>query len=89
MTVDQVVEISRELMITAMLLSMPTVVVSLIVGLAISIFQTITSVQEQTLSFAPRIVAVGIVLIVTLPWSLQLLTTFTARMLIRAAETVR
>jgi len=88
MTTSLVVQIGRELMLTAMLLVMPTVVVSLVIGLAISIFQTITSIQEQTLTFAPRIVAVGIVFILTLPWSLRILMSFTYRMLQQAAETV-
>ncbi len=88
MTTSLVVQIGRELMLTAMLLVMPTVVVSLVIGLVISIFQTITSIQEQTLTFAPRIVAVGIVFILTLPWSLRILMSFTYRMLQQAAETV-
>ena len=88
MTTSLVVQIGRELMLTAMLLVMPTVVVSLVIGLVISIFQTITSIQEQTLTFAPRIVVVGIVFILTLPWSLRILMSFTYRMLQQAAETV-
>ncbi len=75
------VQIGRELLMTAMLLALPTFVVSLVVGLTISVFQTITSIQEQTLSFAPRIMAVGIVLAATLPWSLKILINFTQRML--------
>ncbi len=88
MTTSLVVQIGRELMLTAMLLVMPTVLVSLAIGLTISIFQTITSIQEQTLTFAPRIVAVGLVFILTLPWSLRILMNFTYRMLQQAAETV-
>lgn len=88
MTTSLVVQIGRELMLTAMLLVMPTVLVSLAIGLTISIFQTITSIQEQTLTFAPRIVAVGFVFILTLPWSLRILMNFTYRMLQQAAETV-
>ena len=58
----------------------PVVVVSLAVGLLISIAQTVTSIQEQTLTFAPRIVAVvGIVIFLT-PWYLQTLRTFTLGM---------
>ncbi|MCA9085097.1 MAG: flagellar biosynthetic protein FliQ, partial [Planctomycetaceae bacterium] len=50
----EVVEIGRDLLVTTMWLSGPPIMISLIVGLMISIFQTVTSVQEQTLSFAPR-----------------------------------
>jgi flagellar biosynthetic protein FliQ len=80
MSTGLVVQIGRELLFTALLLSLPTVVVSLVVGLVISILQTVTSIQEQTLSFAPRIVAVGLVLVFTMPWTLQVMVSFTERM---------
>jgi flagellar biosynthetic protein FliQ len=77
---SQVTQIGRDLLLTALLLSLPAVAISLVVGLAISILQTITSVQEQTLSFAPRIMAVGAVLVLSLPWTLRVATGFTLRM---------
>ncbi len=83
MDVLEVVEIGRDLLITAMWLAGPPVFISLIVGLVVSIFQTITSVQEQTLSFAPRIVAVGVVLVVALPWMLTWTSSVTMRMVER------
>jgi len=86
MEVAEAIAIGRELMMLSLLLSAPVVIVSLIVGLSISIAQTITSVQEQTLTFAPRIVAVvGIVIFLT-PWYLSTLSTFTVRMIERMAE---
>ncbi|MFO1093813.1 MAG: flagellar biosynthetic protein FliQ [Planctomycetaceae bacterium] len=81
MDTTQVVQIGREMLLTALVLSLPTIAASLIVGLCISILQTITSVQEQTLSFAPRIIAVGAVLIVSLPWTIRVVSSFTLRML--------
>jgi flagellar biosynthetic protein FliQ len=81
MSVPLVVEIGRELLVTALLLAAPSLLVSLIVGVLISIFQTVTSIQEQTLTFAPRIVAVSVALIVTLPWSIRVLVGFTTRMM--------
>lgn len=81
------VQICRELVITTMLVAAPVVLVSLFVGLVISILQTITSVQEQTLTFAPRLLAVGVVFVVTLPWTLRLVIEFTERMLMYAVET--
>ena len=71
MNLEFAVQIGREMLFVALLLSLPTVVASLAVGLLVSVFQTVTSIQEQTLSFAPRIVAVGVVIAVTLPWSRQ------------------
>ena len=81
-----VVEICQDLLITAMWLSGPPILVSLIVGLLISLAQTITSVQEQTLSFAPRIVAVGLVMLLMLPWTMQQSTAFTMRMMERLLQ---
>ena len=87
METNTAVEIGRDLMLTALLLSTPVVIVSLLVGLTISIAQTVTSIQEQTLAFAPRIVAVvGIVIFLT-PWYLNTLRTFTLRMFEKMIET--
>ncbi|MCA9033772.1 MAG: flagellar biosynthetic protein FliQ [Planctomycetaceae bacterium] len=82
----EIAEIGRDLLVTAILLATPAVAVSLIVGLVISLLQTVTSVQEQTLSFAPRIVAVGAVMLLTLPWMLQLSSAFTMRMMERIVQ---
>jgi flagellar biosynthetic protein FliQ len=82
----EVAEIGRDLLITTMLLSTPAVAVSLVVGLVISLLQTITSIQEQTLSFAPRIVAVGAVMLITLPWMMHTSESFTMRMMERLLE---
>ncbi|HVJ66806.1 MAG TPA: flagellar biosynthetic protein FliQ [Caulifigura sp.] len=89
MTALDVMAITRDLVTTAMLLSLPAVAASLLVGLAVSILQTVTSIQEQTLSFAPRLVAVGAIVLVTLPWSLQVAVGFTLRMIDRFAEAAR
>jgi flagellar biosynthetic protein FliQ len=84
-----VLEISRDLLWTALWLSLPAVLVSLVVGLAISIMQTLTSVQEQTLSFAPRIAAVCIILVLALPWMLKTSSGFTGRMFARIVEVTK
>lgn len=72
-----VVDIANGLLWTGLLLVAPAVIVSLFVGLLMSIFQTVTSIQEQTLSFAPRILAVGAVISVTLAWNIQVVGAFT------------
>ncbi|MDB4670520.1 flagellar biosynthetic protein FliQ [Pirellulaceae bacterium] len=71
--------LSKDLLWTGLLLVGPAVITSLVVGLVVSIIQTITSIQEQTLSFAPRILAVGVVIALTLPWSFQVITLFTEK----------
>jgi flagellar biosynthetic protein FliQ len=89
MTQTQVLEIVRDLFYTALLLALPSLLASLVVGLVISVMQTITSIQEQTLSFAPRIIAVAMVIVFTLSWAAQLAVHFTVRMLWHAAEVTR
>ncbi len=86
MTQAEVLIMARDLVITTALLTAPTILVSVIVGTLVSILQTITSVQEQTLSFAPRMAAVYAVVLLTLPWSLGLLLDFTYRMMQHAAQ---
>ena len=81
--------IGREFFSMALLLSAPVVIVSLVVGLLISIGQTITSVQEQTLAFAPRIVAVVFVLIWMTNWYLTTLQNYTIGVLTQMIEFVR
>ena len=85
----QIVTLSRDLLMTALLLSFPAVAISLIVGTVISILQTVTSIQEQTLSFAPRIVAVALVMMASLPWSLKVATSFTSRVIGHMLEAVQ
>ncbi|MEO1524846.1 MAG: flagellar biosynthetic protein FliQ [Planctomycetota bacterium] len=79
----------REFFSMALLLTAPVVVVSLVVGLVISIGQTVTSVQEQTLSFAPRIVAVVFLLIWLSDWYLQTLQTYTTDVFTQMVEMVK
>lgn len=89
MHAGHVIEIGRDLLITTMLLAAPAVAVSLLIGFVISLFQTVTSIQEQTLTFAPRIFAVGGILLLTLPWSLQVSMSFAQRMIARLLETTQ
>lgn len=89
MNITDVAGIGLDLFTTAMLLAMPSLVASLVVGLVISILQTITSIQEQTLSFAPRLIAVAIVMVFTLAWTLQIAAAFTLRMFQLALEAAR
>ena len=61
----------------------------LVVGLVISILQTITSIQEQTLTFTPRLIGVGLAIIFTMAWALQTAVYFTVRMFAIAAGVTR
>lgn len=80
------ITIGREFLYYATLLTLPALGVSLIVGLAISVFQAVTSIQEQTLSFAPRILVLAGMFVVLMPWLLEMSIYFTTQMLARAAH---
>ena len=80
MSVAEISEIGRQLMLTALLVTLPAVLIGLVVGLVVSIFQAVTSINEQTLTFAPRIVAVALTLVITTPWTLKILLAFTHQM---------
>ncbi len=66
----------QEAMKTAMLLATPLLGAALAVGLMVSLFQAVTSMQEMTLSFIPKILIVALVLLLFSPWMLQILTDF-------------
>lgn len=85
----EAIYVGRQLLWMCLLLVAPVVAVSLVVGLFISIAQTVTSIQEQTLSFAPKIIAVTAALILMLPWYLSTLQAFTTTMFQFLTEVVR
>ena len=70
-TQDAVLDIARSAVYTIVMVSAPLLLVSLIVGLIISIFQTVTSIQEQTLTFVPKILAVFLTLLLVGSWMLN------------------
>ncbi len=74
---DQVVEIMRTLLLEAMMLSAPLLIAACVVSLVVSLMQTLTGVQEQTLTVVPRLVVVSAVAVVTLPWAAHRLVSFT------------
>ena len=75
MSIDVVMEIANEALYTIILTSAPLLLVSLVIGLIVSIFQTVTSIQEQTLTFVPKILGVFITLMLLGHWMLTQLTT--------------
>ena len=81
--------IGQQFLLMALLLTAPVVIVSLVVGLVISIGQTVTSVQEQTLAFAPRIVAVVIVLVLMSNWYLRTLQQYTINLFAQMVEFIK
>lgn len=64
-----------------LIISMPMLLAGLVVGLLISIFQATTQINEMTLTFVPKILAVVVVIIFTMPWMLNMLSEYTIRLL--------
>ena len=77
MSVDLIVGIANEAIKVTLLLSAPMLLVGLAVGLIVSIFQAVTQVQEMTLTFVPKIIAVMVALVVALPWMINIAVTYT------------
>ncbi|MEM6749890.1 MAG: flagellar biosynthesis protein FliQ [Planctomycetota bacterium] len=80
MTMDQSVDILREALTLMLMLSAPVLGAALFVGLAISIMQAVTQVQEQTLTFVPKILGMGAIAILAMPWLMQKIMDFSERM---------
>lgn len=77
MTPELVVQLARRSFEATLLMAAPLLLFSLVVGLAISVFQAVTSINEATLAFAPKIVAVMIAVIIFFPWMMSYMTDFT------------
>ena len=74
---DVVLQLCTQALEVALRVGLPLMVVGLVVGLAVSVFQAVTQIQEQTLSFIPKILALAGVLIVLGPWMLNQLLSYT------------
>ena len=89
MNMEQSIEILRQLVGTSLLVVSPILIGSLIVGLVVSLLQSVTSIQEQTLSFVPKLVAISLVIVLGAPWILRQLMQFTITYITRLPEMVR
>ena len=81
MTPEYVIRLGQETLLLVLTVGGPVLIVALVVGLAVSIFQAVTQIHEMTLTFIPKIIAVGATLVLTLPWILQRMVDFTIRLL--------
>ncbi|MBE0582437.1 MAG: flagellar biosynthesis protein FliQ [Desulfofustis sp.] len=77
MTPDMAINICRKAVQTVLLCSAPMLLAGMIIGLMVSIFQAATQINEQTLTFVPKIVAVFITLLIFAPWLIRIMTAFT------------
>jgi len=79
----------REAIELAMLVCVPMLAAGLIAGVLVSIFQTVTSIQDNVLAFIPRAAAIFITFALTFPWMLRLLTGFSRQLVQRLPELIR
>lgn len=75
-----ILDVAREAFMTIIITAAPALLVSLIIGLIVSIFQTVTSIQEQTLTFVPKIIAVFLALMLLGGWMLDKMTDFMTKL---------
>ena len=80
MTLDHAVEFTRQALLLALLVAAPVLAVGLVVGLVVSLLQAVTQLQEQTLSFIPKIVAMAVCAVLLLPWMGQHLIEYARQM---------
>ena len=85
MTPETVIHIGRKAVETVLLTSAPMLLAAMVVGLVISIFQAATQINEQTMTFIPKIVAVFLSLLIFGPWIIEILVTFTTGILSQIA----
>jgi flagellar biosynthesis protein FliQ len=75
-----VVDLARNAIMLALLVSGPMLLVALIIGLTVSVLQAVTQIQEQTLAFVPKLLGVSAVFLIALPWVLQLMVKYTTEL---------
>ncbi|MBN2796996.1 MAG: flagellar biosynthesis protein FliQ [Clostridia bacterium] len=80
MTDVQVIEIFKSAIYHILIMSAPMLIAALVVGLVISIFQATTQIQEQTLAFVPKVLAIFIVLMFAGPWLMNTIVTYTVQL---------
>lgn len=84
-----VVGIVRQAIETAVVVTLPMLLAGLLAGVAVSIFQTVTSIQDNVLAFIPRAAAIFVTFALTFPWMLRLITGFARQLVQRLPELIR
>jgi flagellar biosynthesis protein FliQ len=80
MNQDMILKLAKDTLQVTLMVSSPLLVISLVVGLIVSIFQVVTSIQDMTLSFVPRVIAVFVTFLLAFPWIMNILLAFTAQL---------
>ena len=82
-------DLLKTMMTAAVTLATPILLTAMVIGLAVSLFQSVTSIQEQTLTFVPKALAIVALLIVLMPWMLRTLMEFAAGMISKMPQMVQ
>ncbi|MEZ6071899.1 MAG: flagellar biosynthesis protein FliQ [Pirellulales bacterium] len=88
MSIDQAIDIGREAVMMTLLISAPALIAATVMGLVIGLIQALTQVQDQTVSFVPKLVAMLIVVSLTLPWLITRMTDYSQNLLINIPQTL-
>jgi flagellar biosynthetic protein FliQ len=75
-----IIDLAKDALRTALMVAAPALIVSMVVGLSVSIFQVVTSLQDQTVAFVPKVMAVMLVVVLSFPWMMRVMIGFTAHM---------
>lgn len=89
MNEDLIIKLGQDALKTTAILAGPLLLATLVIGLAVSIFQALTQINEATLTFIPKMLVVSLVIVVAGPWMLDVMTTYTTNLFESIATIVR
>lgn len=89
MSEELVLRLGQETLKTTAMLCGPLLLAALVIGLLVSVFQAVTQINEATLTFIPKMVVVGIVLVIAAPWMMDIMSNFTVQLFEGLTEMVR
>ncbi len=89
MNEDMIIKLGQDALRTTALLAGPLLVSTLVIGLAVSIFQALTQINEATLTFIPKMIVVAVIIVLAGPWMMDVLTTYTTTLFESIATIVR
>ncbi len=89
MSNDLVIELTQQAIKITLMLAAPMLLGAMVVGISVSLFQAVTQINEQTLAFIPKIVAIMLLIIISGPWLIETMTSYTEELFISIPEVVK
>ncbi len=74
--IQDIIDVAKDMLWTCLILSLPTLITALVVGVLVSLIQTVTSIQEMTLTFVPKLAAVVVVVSMAMPWLIDFISEY-------------